>query len=402
MAVNRSNFKRLTQLGSDLIEVESIPSRIHLDIPIQLGIAILNYAKLHMLQFYYNFMLKYFQREKIELCEMDTDSFYFALAGKDLQDIVKPEMKEKLHDLLYGHCGENDFEEHYLLRQCCQKCKKYDARKPGCFKVEATGNAILSLCSKSYILQNDKGEFKIGCKGVQKARLLRDNPMQRYRDVLENKVPCCVSNMGFRLHGNSIHTYEQQKIGLAYFYVKREVCNDGRTTKPLQLTLIGKKVPKIYCIQSEAPVLNSFYCHNIWYEDTAFKSGEHLFNFLKAKFHHASEETQLCIQEAISPAVARKLGNKICINNHWVQYGEYDAMLLVCKLKFEQQYLVREALRKSNDRDIVHADPYDSYFGITLSKFALRWVDPMEYPGRNVLGKIWMHIRLENEMGNIK
>lgn len=72
MAVNRNNFKRLTQLGPDLYEIESIPSRVHLDIPIQLGVTILNYAKLHMLQFYYNFMLKYFQREKFELCEMDT------------------------------------------------------------------------------------------------------------------------------------------------------------------------------------------------------------------------------------------------------------------------------------------------------------------------------------------
>lgn len=331
-----------------------------------------------------------------------TDSFYFALAEKELQDIVKPEMKDKLDQLLYGHCGEDEFEEHYLLRECCQKCRKFDSRKPGCFKVEARGDVILSLCSKSYILQNDKGEIKIGCKGVQKVRLMQDNPMKRYRDVLETKVPYSINNMGFRLHANSIHTYEQQKTGLSYFYIKREVCDDGRTTKPLQLTLVGKKVPNIYCIQSEAPVLSSFYCHNIRHEQAAFRSGEHLFNFLKAKFHNASEEIQLAIKDAISPAVARKWGNKININNHWVQYGEYDAMMITCKLKFEQQDLVKQALTRSNQRAIIHADIYDSYFGVTLSKFALRWIDPMDYPGKNVLGKIWMEIRQTNVVGDVK
>lgn len=72
MAVNRPNFKKLTQLGQDLFEIESAPSRVHLNIPIQLGVAVLNYAKLHMLRFYYNFVLRFFQREKFELCEMDT------------------------------------------------------------------------------------------------------------------------------------------------------------------------------------------------------------------------------------------------------------------------------------------------------------------------------------------
>ena len=47
-----------------------------------------------MLEFYYDFLDKYFGRQDLELRYMDTDSFYLAMRGDSLDEIVRPEMKQ--------------------------------------------------------------------------------------------------------------------------------------------------------------------------------------------------------------------------------------------------------------------------------------------------------------------
>jgi hypothetical protein len=54
MAVNNPRFKSATQLDEDYFEVESRKGKIELNLPIQLGYFILQYAKLRMLEFYYD------------------------------------------------------------------------------------------------------------------------------------------------------------------------------------------------------------------------------------------------------------------------------------------------------------------------------------------------------------
>ena len=92
MKVNDLAFIGLTELSGDLFEVELSKSRITLDLPVVLGFAILQYAKLRMLQFYYDCLDKYIDRTDIERTEMDTDSLYFAISGKNLEDVIKPDI----------------------------------------------------------------------------------------------------------------------------------------------------------------------------------------------------------------------------------------------------------------------------------------------------------------------
>ena len=56
--VNLSKFKALEEMGM-LYEVETYKSRIIIDNPIQIGFFILQYAKLRMLEFYYDCLMKY-------------------------------------------------------------------------------------------------------------------------------------------------------------------------------------------------------------------------------------------------------------------------------------------------------------------------------------------------------
>ena len=51
-------------------------------------------AKLRMSKFYYDFLDKFFSRQHFELCYMGTDSFYLAISGDLLDDIVRPETRQ--------------------------------------------------------------------------------------------------------------------------------------------------------------------------------------------------------------------------------------------------------------------------------------------------------------------
>ena len=57
--VNSQNFRKATPLDNEMYEIESAKGAITMDIPIQIGFFILNYAKLRMLQFYYDCLCKY-------------------------------------------------------------------------------------------------------------------------------------------------------------------------------------------------------------------------------------------------------------------------------------------------------------------------------------------------------
>ena len=71
MKTNESNFKKLTELDDSLYEVESAKKQLNLDLPIYLGYFILQYAKLRMLEFYFDFVDTYIERCDYHYLEMD-------------------------------------------------------------------------------------------------------------------------------------------------------------------------------------------------------------------------------------------------------------------------------------------------------------------------------------------
>ena len=111
---------------------------------------------------------------------------------------------------------------------------KYDKRTPGLFKVETTKDKMISLCSKMYCASDITEEkIKFSCKGIQKDG--NNVNYQKFHNVLFNKHNDQVLNKGFRYVGGCMKSYEQVKKGLSYVYHKRIVCEDGITTKPLNI-----------------------------------------------------------------------------------------------------------------------------------------------------------------------
>ena len=75
-------FMTMTELPNGYYEVEKTKQKIYLHLPIHLGVFILNYAELRMLEFYYDFFDYYLPREDFEMVEMYTDSNYFGISAK--------------------------------------------------------------------------------------------------------------------------------------------------------------------------------------------------------------------------------------------------------------------------------------------------------------------------------
>ena len=274
LKINDPLFRNLECLDQEeqYYEVEMAKRKIRLDLPIQLGYFILQYAKLRMLEFYYDFMDCYVDRSDFEYCEMDTDSAYMAISGSSLEDIIKPEMKAEYDLGLRGYCVdmniEADNQHHWFPRTCCSVHAKYDKRTPGLFKLEYQGDEMIGLCSKTYIVRKGKWiqpsscritasrllnkakgwglkrngrraqlvqEYKFSSKGVSKRHLT--SPMTKFRRVLKTHRAQSGCNRGFRVRNNAVFTYTQERRGFSYLYCKRKVLDDGIHTDPLDITL---------------------------------------------------------------------------------------------------------------------------------------------------------------------
>ena len=70
LAVINPRFAQLNEISEDIYETELYKTGINMDIPVQIGFAILNYAKLFLLKFYYDFLLKFVGRENLNIWKL--------------------------------------------------------------------------------------------------------------------------------------------------------------------------------------------------------------------------------------------------------------------------------------------------------------------------------------------
>ena len=226
-AIKSKLFKKLDHVNNSLYEVELAKAQIEHKEPIIVGFVILHYAKLRMLELYYNFFIRFCDVNKFEELEMDTDSVYLAFAEKELEDCIRPEMRAEWQrirsndfvDIFAGDAVANIFP-----RTCCVKHKQHDKREPGLFKEEFRFTEMLCLCSKTYCCYDvTYNKPKFSSKGFNRRVLERngDRPLEKYQRVLNEKVNVTSNNRGFRTNNHSVATYEQVKKGLSYFYSKK-------------------------------------------------------------------------------------------------------------------------------------------------------------------------------------
>ena len=104
MLVNDKSFKKLTILDNDLYEIECAKKKICLNLPIYLGYFILQYAKLRMLEWYYDCLDEFVAREDFEYMEMDTGMHELGLSSECMLDIELGLILFRVFVLFYRFC----------------------------------------------------------------------------------------------------------------------------------------------------------------------------------------------------------------------------------------------------------------------------------------------------------
>ena len=79
--INNKRFRQLEVFTDNAYEVERSKRVVKYTLPLHIGFFVYQYAKLRMLQFYYDFIDRYVERPLFQYCKMDTYSAYIALPG---------------------------------------------------------------------------------------------------------------------------------------------------------------------------------------------------------------------------------------------------------------------------------------------------------------------------------
>ena len=344
--VNEPQFRSVCNLDDDMYELEMAKKSISLNLPIQLGFFILQLAKLRMLEFYYEFMDKFVDRSDFHYIEMDTDSAYLALATTTLREAIKPGMLAEYEAALSKWCVDDNGDEivdikanrtHWFARQCCTKHTKRDKRTVGLFKLEFEGTEMTALCSKTYAV-TDGQQTKVSSKGIDKRRL--SSPMSAYNDVLDTQMPGSGENVGFRVRDGQVFSYSQERTGLSYFYCKREIQNDGISTKPLNIVLTP--VHDGDCLSNLYPCDLS-YTHDDGSLLT-FNSGQQMLEWLKAVKYESDEKLVKAILASKDPIKAAMLGESVKCGENWEACFKNYYQKLICELKFKSCPEVRKTV----------------------------------------------------------
>ena len=243
--INNKRFRQLDVVTDDAYEIKMNKSVVKYTLPLHIGFFVYQYAKLRMLQFYYDFVDRYVERPLFQYCEMDTDSAYIALAGESIDGLVRTDRRvhyfRHRSQWLPAECCDEHEDDYVRARiagrpwtateSCCFARKAFDKRTPGLFKVEWCGDGFVGLCSKTYYCFGATNKYST--KGLSKRH--NDIDKNTFLNVLTNRQSGGGFNRGFRVRDSSVMTYVQERAALTYFYGKRKVLAEGLTTTPLEV-----------------------------------------------------------------------------------------------------------------------------------------------------------------------
>ena len=400
LLVNDSKFRSLSKLGSqDIYEVQLAPARTLIDTPIQIGVAILLGAKLKLLKFYYEFVCKHVDKADFAVMQIDTDSMYLSLSGRNLLETIKKDHREIIRQQLEDHCKTERDPDSFLCRTCCDIHQREDCFHPGLLKLEFACKKMICLNSKTYICSDsESGKIKFSCKGLNKCKISKSkHPTDLYHNVLKTGVSQGDVNVGFKLHQNSIYTYSQQREAFSYLYLKRQVIDAGGVyTVPLDIMLRPANQPNILCIQNGYMVLSNQYKCPFKHGLQTYSSALQAFVILCIRSNITNKTNQ---EQMVNQVMSDSSGynvwrvfNQIERQEDW-KVLEYSCMRGIVESRLREIPKMMQALLSTGVKSLINADKCDSFFGTGENKHVVRWLNESDIPGRNYLGDILMTLR---------
>ena len=402
-AVNKNNFKSLSSIGGNVYEITRGKLRMILDTPNFIAHNLLCLAKQHQLQMLYGFLHVFLDKTLFSVTLCDTDSLGIECGREQIEDCVKPEMKDEFNRLLYGCCDQKEPDKNaFMPRLCCNTHIAWDKRRSGLYKYELQDNTCcVALSAKCYLMSKKDDSVVIKAKGVQRPYESISDPVQTFKRVLQKQEFVSCTNKGFRSLSGSVLTYEVSKLALSNFYCKRIVLGPlGIYTKPLEVVL--NPFPKhFHCLVLDKPDLSPA-CTNKKYlfkmNEAVFPSILHAllvhklyfvseiksYDFLKPrlqKIMQANEETELLA-----------IYNNLPSSDEWERDLE-SLLVKIIQCRISQHLTLSSQLQSTDTLPFVYATKQSHILGSGYPPQVCKYHSPAAESGHNLIGKAYSHVK---------
>ena len=95
--INSRRFHFLRDLGEQIYEVKLHKKTVRWKLPLQIGFAIYNLAKLELLKICFSVLLKFIHPRDYAIACCDTDSLYFGISKDTFTEAIDPAMRDVFH-----------------------------------------------------------------------------------------------------------------------------------------------------------------------------------------------------------------------------------------------------------------------------------------------------------------
>ena len=182
------NYHGTTYISEDLLIMEMKHREVYMNKPLYLGQAILDYSKMLMYEFWYDYLQPMYN-DKIELCYMDTDSFIIYVETDDVCKDISNDVNKWFDTSNYSKDINRPLE------------KGKNEKVIGKFKDELGGFIMSEFCAhraKTYGYKLDNNDEVKKTKGTKICVIENQLIFKDYVNVPFNKVPMIKSQFGFR------------------------------------------------------------------------------------------------------------------------------------------------------------------------------------------------------------
>ena len=215
-----TRFKNCTVFSEHLVAIQLRKTKVFYNKPIYVGFSVLEISKLHMYDFFYDFIKVYFPNEMSKLCYMDTDSLTLLLRSENIYNFIKT------HSDYFDTSNYSEDNKFGILRR--------NKAVPGIFKDEYGGKVLqefIGFRSKMYCHKVVGDKDKKVVKGIRKIVLNNSISFNDFKEcLLKTNVVIYVTQVLFHSIKHEMFTTLQNKVCLSAYDNKRFVAEDGIRT----------------------------------------------------------------------------------------------------------------------------------------------------------------------------
>ncbi|KAK8897847.1 hypothetical protein M9Y10_000075 [Tritrichomonas musculus] len=207
------------QLNDNTFMIQHSPKSYHCTTCIQESLWTLDNAKFWYLTFYYDFMNRCLDMERLHLTSLDTDSYYWAIAGNPNEPPTQ--------NFDYIIKNKEYYDKHiYKFMPNPNIGTIEDEKKILGLSVEKYGDNQIALAPKCYTIWNNNGQTKsLKLKGVSLKK--NDIKYPDYKSIIENNSVKQGKNINLQMNGNQMSKLTIQKNALTGLHTKMIVLENN-------------------------------------------------------------------------------------------------------------------------------------------------------------------------------